>query len=851
MKKAINTKFKVSNRTEFLKTINPSYPTLEKKIGKACADSADQLLDKIRIKRNNDKYESYFSISHDNIYRYIELSKIEEVEFTVRVLNTFLCFFFFKKPSKYRYTETHTEENLKSFFNFITISNGKYEDIKTFNKFINDLELIKEHLTPLFNENTFKINKEWEFLITRNYSPIYIEIQKESNKLIKDESLNTTSNSLDILNSKFAPSKFLNYFPKIRSDDHIGRKDNIAELREILTSENSSVLIKGIGGIGKTSLALMYSNIYKNNYDHFIYLNSNGNLEDSILYDNLLHRNLNLSENKLIKLYDVVYAISKLETRNILLIIDNAILNEHSLLSKFNFSSNIHIIIISRESILNIKAIDLLPLTIFEGVSLFKKYCNKISNDEHIVKIVESLGCHTLTIEILAKTIQKLRLQYSYLKQYEWMNLDIDISTRHSDFKSIEHISKYLSSIFEISNLNQLENKVLYTLSCLPNIFHSFESLLPLFEYNNINYNYKLSQTLENLEIKGWLTKDETIDSYKMHEIVSNIIRGKNNITSYDDVIGIYERILISYYKSSNLDFEELSKTIEFAEHALKIFGDSNSELNLHLLISLSHQYLLCGNYNKSLSFISELSKKHSKDKLQPYLYLLTTIFSSCTIRTKRFDKAKIWCRKAIQLQMREDLSDPNEIDILILAYRSYCKVLVNLKKPEEAQEQIKILRNLDKNNTKHITNAVENEVFALLNFNKNHLEKSKSYYIKALRMYKLIDIEDNIFITIYTKIGEINYLQKNYKQSINYYNKVLDILKNRKFESHPDNFECYDKLIKNYMNLEDYESARSIYKDTIRILCDKKKVKYLNRLYINYQKKLFKVRSFDLIKGG
>lgn len=168
MKNAINTKFNVSDKTEFLKTVNPSHPTLEKKIGKACADSADQLLNKIQKKRHNNKYKSYFSTSHDNIYRYIELSKTERVDFTVKVLNTFLCFFFFKKPSKYRYTETHTEENLRNFFGHIKISNGRYEDIEVFNNFMRDLELVKEYLTPLFNDFSFEINEEWEFSMIKN-----------------------------------------------------------------------------------------------------------------------------------------------------------------------------------------------------------------------------------------------------------------------------------------------------------------------------------------------------------------------------------------------------------------------------------------------------------------------------------------------------------------------------------------------------------------------------------------------------------------------------------------------------------------------------------------------------------
>ena len=163
-----NTKFRVESRTTFLKTVNPSFPTLEGKIGLACTDSADQLLKKIREKRLNKTYRSSFSISADNINRHIERVEHETVEFTITVLNTFLCFFFLKKSTKYQYAETHTEQNLRDFFNHITIRNGKDSDLKKFNKFLNDLELVKEDLTPLFNDFSFEINSEWEFSMIKN-----------------------------------------------------------------------------------------------------------------------------------------------------------------------------------------------------------------------------------------------------------------------------------------------------------------------------------------------------------------------------------------------------------------------------------------------------------------------------------------------------------------------------------------------------------------------------------------------------------------------------------------------------------------------------------------------------------
>ncbi|UOY05008.1 pentapeptide repeat-containing protein [Muricauda sp. SCSIO 64092] len=186
-----------------MKRIIPNNPSLENKIGAACVDSADHILQKIRDKKSSDSYESYFSIkAEDNIYRNIEIYKKESIEFTIITLNTLLCFFFYEKPRSYQFAQKHNTDDLKKFFDHIKIETGYENDRTAFHRFIADLELIKEHLTPLFNDFSFEITENFEFSVVskgrlleskgediqqtaKNKSEIIHDVEKPTNTAVK------------------------------------------------------------------------------------------------------------------------------------------------------------------------------------------------------------------------------------------------------------------------------------------------------------------------------------------------------------------------------------------------------------------------------------------------------------------------------------------------------------------------------------------------------------------------------------------------------------------------------------------------------------------------------------------
>ena len=327
--------------------------------------------------------------------------------------------------------------------------------------------------------------------------------------------------------TKIIPKELTVNLPRIRANQIIGRQKEIEDLRKRLFDNNEVVLVNGMGGIGKTTVVAVYATENSSAYKHIAWISlfSSDFLIDFISTPGLLDNFNIVRENKTKEqlYYETTMALKSIKDTPCLLVIDNADMGLVKYYNSLPNQPNWHVLITSREDIPYFDIKELGFLKEKDAFKLFEKnYKREDVSDEEIKSIVKEVDYHTLVIEVLAKTANHRRIQPKYIIKSIEDDIEADVTTRHSTGK-IEKITSYLCSIFKLSSLSKHEKWLYSNLSCLPPIFHSYDSL-NVFIQSEKAKEVDFAKTLSNLARKGWLLYDKTTDSYKLHRILIDVI---------------------------------------------------------------------------------------------------------------------------------------------------------------------------------------------------------------------------------------------------------------------------------------------------------------------------------------
>jgi hypothetical protein len=186
-------------------------------------------------------------------------------------------------------------------------------------------------------------------------------------------------------------------------NNFIGREDEIKAIDEMLDKSNSLLLINGIGGIGKSSLANHYLYIREKEFDYYGFIEGLGSFISEF------RNSLDLKSQKEDELYrEIIYKLQKLNG-NKLLVIDNiedieankTLIEMILSLGKYDYK----ILFTSRRKIKKVKSYHLDTLLPIDAQKLFLSYY-KTDEVEKVDMVIEYLGLHTLFIKLVADTIE-------------------------------------------------------------------------------------------------------------------------------------------------------------------------------------------------------------------------------------------------------------------------------------------------------------------------------------------------------------------------------------------------------------------------------------------------------------
>ncbi|MFM9950214.1 MAG: tetratricopeptide repeat protein [Saprospiraceae bacterium] len=404
------------------------------------------------------------------------------------------------------------------------------------------------------------------------------------------------------------PKALTHAIPILSETAIVGRQKDLQDLKDLLFDQRQVVLMNGLGGIGKTTLAQVYAGKYWDDYQHVAWITQ---LSDNILQDFAtaltLSKNLDLSpelSNPQEIFAEIMRKLNGLEQGPNLLILDNADDSVEQLRHALPKQPLWHILITSRQELQGFtgKALDFLSHD--DAVLLFKThYTRPDLSDDQIADLVKTVDYHTLTIEILAKTAMVQRYEVETLKKAVRSDARANVKINRPDTKKIERITSFLVSIFKLSKLEENELWLLNQFVCLPPEFHFYSLLDELIHPTASGKTEVFAETLEALAQKGWLLKTPETDAYKMHRILGEVVN-RQALVSVQDVAALISKITDKLHIDQTKDNPvEKFPWQPFGDAILEAFHDSQgmgaTEI-MELQDRLGWVYKEMGNYQKS-----------------------------------------------------------------------------------------------------------------------------------------------------------------------------------------------------------------------------------------------------------
>jgi|GEM_PF-4864672 len=263
------------------------------------------------------------------------------------------------------------------------------------------------------------------------------------------------------LNSTYTHSR--NYFT--------GRAVELSQIHTTFSSGKRAVFINGMGGIGKTELALRYAEQYKSEYDVIAF----GRFNDSL--DGLFKSSDFISIENDAEGMPTLDTIRGLVDERTLLIIDNFDAEADSRLDAV-LSLKCNLMFTSRYSFEEVYGndsaiahISIGELSVQEQSALFERECGQMLNDDErgiVQLILKEISGYTLLIPLIAKTFKKGDYTISEMQQRIY-----DARVRihhHKDSVLSDSTYAILCEVLNMAGLSEEETHVVRSLALLGGI---------------------------------------------------------------------------------------------------------------------------------------------------------------------------------------------------------------------------------------------------------------------------------------------------------------------------------------------------------------------------------------------
>ena len=301
----------------------------------------------------------------------------------------------------------------------------------------------------------------------------------------------------------------------------IGRKEELKAVAKALQDHNP-VFITGTAGMGKSELVKTYAKKNEKKYTNIIHLFYGGDLKKCVAHMEFSDDTADMSEEML---FDKHMRILKKLHSDSLIIIDNFnVLPKEDAFFKEFIKLNCKILVTSRCNISQYETIKISEMDAdTELIELFYKHCPSAKSSQDVVKeIIQTVGCHTLTVCLSALSLTASGMEpEELLAELKTCGLNVtsgeDVELyKDDDFTDglmIEHLSKLL----QLGKLSNQQLDILRNLSLLPVsgvIKNSFKNWMKLDNLTDVNHLIKY----------GFINEDTDNKKISLHPLLQEVI---------------------------------------------------------------------------------------------------------------------------------------------------------------------------------------------------------------------------------------------------------------------------------------------------------------------------------------
>ena len=452
-----------------------------------------------------------------------------------------------------------------------------------------------------------------------------------------------------------------------------------AELRRIEEEfrKDSVVVLSGLGGIGKTELAVRYGRDYEEDKRGRAY---------QVLYAGSFDKTLESSVSQGIPNFSAEgkkpeqIRQAALDALNAcggedLLILDNADTGSMNELLRALGGLKMKVLVTTRMDVPG--AVEVKPLSLESLYDVFDYHGVKLPR-EQMKQLIETVSFHTLTVDMIARTLRRgawievedlLAALKTGMEADEFTEVEIDYAASPGRAQINEH----LKAVFRVANLSENARSLLRCAVLLPGggmgerLFRSFVEK-------------KARAELDDLIEGGWLFRD--IRLLKIHPVIRIVCQ--EELKPSDESCGAFLEALIGRFDENKFDQTEYLQLAQVLEEA----ADRTEDRTGRWALKAGEVWWKLGDVSKPLEFslrAMERAEKNLGQETPEYAYAVDNVGVSYEVQGK-YEMALKYGLKA--LEIRERMLPGDHLD-LAQSYNNVgmaCGVLGDHKKALEYQ---------------------------------------------------------------------------------------------------------------------------------------------------------------------